>query len=65
MSVREIETAITQLPVTELTQLVTWLQEYYAQVWDEQIANDLANGRLDALLTEIDEEYEAGLAQPL
>lgn len=65
MSVREIETAITQLPVTELPQLVNWLNEYYAQVWDEQVANDLDDGRLDALLTEIDEEYEAGLAQPL
>lgn len=65
MSVREIETAITQLPVTELSQLVNWLNEYYAQVWDEQIANDLDAGRLDALLEEIDEEYKAGLAQPL
>ncbi|MEZ4732361.1 MAG: hypothetical protein R3E79_35050 [Caldilineaceae bacterium] len=65
MSVREIETAITQLPVTELSQLVNWLNEYYAQVWDGQIANDLDAGRLDALLEEIDEEYEAGLAQPL
>lgn len=65
MRVSEIETAITQLPVTELTQLVNWLHEYYAQVWDEQIANDLENGHLDVLLEEIDEEYEAGLAQPL
>ena len=34
-------------------------------VWDEQIADDLDTGRLDALLAEVDQEYEAGLARPL
>jgi hypothetical protein len=65
MSVQEIETAITQLPIDELVELVTWLEEYYAAVWDLQIERDLEAGRLDALLAELDEEYTAGLAQPL
>jgi hypothetical protein len=65
MSVKEIEAAITQLPAAELVELVTWLEEYHAKVWDSQIEHDLEAGRLDALLAEIDEEYEAGLAQPL
>ncbi len=65
MSVREIEVAITQLPVDKLVELSSWLEEYQAQVWDEQIENDLDAGRLDALLAEVDAEYEAGLAQPL
>jgi hypothetical protein len=65
MSVREIEVAITQLPAEELIELVTWLTEYYAEVWDKQIERDLEAGRLDTLLAEIDEEYAVGLAQPL
>ena len=65
MSVKEIEVAITQLPVEKLVELSTWLEEYQAQVWDEQIEKDLETGRLDALLAEVDAEYEAGLAQPL
>ena len=65
MSVREIENAITQLPTDELTELVIWLEEYYAAVWEQQIEQDLEAGRLDDLLAELDKEYAAGLAQPL
>lgn len=65
MSVREIENAITQLPTDELTELVIWLEEYYAAVWEQQIEQDLEAGRLDDLLAELDKEYAARLAQPL
>ena len=65
MSVRDIENAITQLPTDELTELVMWLEEYYAAVWEQQIEQDLEAGRLDDLLAELDKEYAAGLAQPL
>jgi len=65
MSVKEIEIAITQLPATELAELMAWLENYYAQMWDRQIEEDLEAGRLDALLAEVDKEYEAGLGQPL
>jgi hypothetical protein len=65
MSVKEIEAAITQLPASEVTELMSWMAEHHAAVWDKQIENDLEAGRLDALLAEVDQEYEAGLAQPL
>ena len=65
MSVKEIESAITQLPTNDLAELMAWLENYHAQVWDEQIEEDLETGRLDALLAEVDKEYEAGLGQPL
>ena len=48
-----------------MTELVAWLRHHYAQVWDMQIAEDLESGRLDAVLSEVDKEYEAGLARPL
>jgi hypothetical protein len=65
MSVKEIEIAITQLSIDDLTELMEWFEDYHAQIWDRQIAEDLEAGRLDALLDEVDKEYEAGLSQPL
>lgn len=65
MGVKQIEEAITQLPPKELAELASWLEDYHAQVWDKQIEEDLEAGRLDALLTEVDEECEAGLTEPL
>ncbi len=57
MSVQEIESVIAELPVSEVIELMSWL------AWDKQIEDDLDAGRLDALLTEADKEYEAGLAR--
>jgi len=55
MSVTEIETAIMNLPVTEVGELITWLDEYYASLWDQEIEDDVNAGRFDGLLAEINE----------
>ena len=65
MSIKEIEEAITRLPAKDVAELMAWLAEYHAQLWDQQIEEDLEAGRLDALLAEVDEEHEKGLGQPL
>jgi hypothetical protein len=65
MGVKEIESAITQLSAGDLAELMAWLAEYHAQVWDKQIEDDLEAGRLDALLAEVESDYQAGLAEPL
>jgi hypothetical protein len=65
MSVTEIEAAIARLPAKDLAQLMEWLREYSAQVWDQQIEEDLEAGRLDALLAEVEKECQAGLIEPL
>jgi hypothetical protein len=65
MSVKEIEMAIGRLSAQELTELMAWLEEYHAQVWDKQIEEDLEAGRLDAVLAEVDREIEQGQARPL
>ena len=65
MTIQEIEQAITELSSNELTRLREWFEEYYAQVWDKQIERDAASGRLDKLIAEVDEEYNAGLSKPL
>ncbi len=65
MGIQEIQAAITKLPIKRLIELSTWFEEYQARIWDQQIEEDLALGRLDTILSEVDAEYEAGLAQPL
>jgi hypothetical protein len=65
MNVREVEIAITRLSASDLAELMAWLEDYHAQMWDKQIEEDLEAGRLDALLAEVDKEYAAGLDQPL
>lgn len=64
MSVKEIEVAIKQLTAAERSELVAQLVEQHHDDWDKQIADDLESGRLDALLAEVDREYDAGLAKP-
>ncbi|MEG5141067.1 MULTISPECIES: hypothetical protein [unclassified Microcoleus] len=41
MSVKELETAIMNLSVKELSELTAWLIEYHQQVWDRQIEDDV------------------------
>lgn len=65
MSIKEIEAAITELPAQEVAELMSWLAERHAQLWDQQIEEDLEAGRLDNLLAEVEKEYEAGLAKPV
>jgi hypothetical protein len=65
MSIQELESAIMNLSIKELGNLTTWRVDYYEQIWDKQIADDLESGKFDKLLDEIDQEYEAGLAKNL
>jgi phage terminase Nu1 subunit (DNA packaging protein) len=65
MSVTEIEAAITELTSKDLDELISWLAEHHAKIWDRQIEEDLEAGRLDSVLAEVDKEYEAGRAEPL
>jgi hypothetical protein len=65
MSISEIEQAITELSPEERARLRAWFDEYYAEVWDKQIEDDVKAGRLDKLISEANEEYEAGSSKPL
>lgn len=50
----EVESAISKLPAPEVKELAARQQ---AKLWDAQIADDLETGLLDALLADIDREY--------
>jgi hypothetical protein len=65
MDINEIESAIAQLPPAELAELAKWFAEFQAQVWDEQLAQDVAAGRLDALLNQAEQDFAEGRCEPL
>ena len=65
MSVRDIQTAIAELPPGELADLMQWIEEYQAEAWDRQIARDAEAGRFEALRQRVREQRQAGLCRPL
>lgn len=65
MSVRELEEAVSQLPPEELETFARWFDEFRAELWDEQIEQDIRAGRLDELGRVAEEDFEAGRCTPL
>jgi hypothetical protein len=65
MDVKDIESAIAQLPRPELAKFRAWFEEFLAEAWDEQIEEDMQAGRLDSLLQQVEREVEAGEYKPL
>ena len=51
-SIQEIEQAIRQLSAEDLSAFRTWFIEFDATLWDSQLENDVAAGRLDKLAEE-------------
>lgn len=46
----DVESAIKQLPEDEVRALAQWIQAYLDEMWDQQIAEDVASGKLDRLI---------------
>ena len=65
MNIKELESAIAQLPPSELAELAKWFEEFHAQIWDAQLEQDVKDGRLDALLKQAEQEFEQGQCEPL
>ena len=65
MDIKEIETAIAQLPPAEVAELADWFEEFHAQLWETKIAEDLKAGRLDSLLDEAKRDFESGRCDSL
>ena len=45
--------------------MAEWFAEYNWRAWDRQIEEDVAAGKLDALIREATEQYNAGECGPL
>lgn len=65
MSVQEIESAVANLPPSDLAEFMQWLEEFQADAWDRQIAQDMQAGRFDAILQQVDAQAQAGQCKPL
>ena len=60
VSVDQIKTAIEQLSFEERAELAAWLHGWKDDEWDEQMKRDVADGKLDHILREVDEDIHAG-----
>ncbi len=65
MDVKEIESAIAQLPPTKVAELAEWFEEFHAQLWDKQLEEDVKAGRLDSLLREAEHDHDSGRCEKL
>jgi hypothetical protein len=63
-TVQEIEAAISKLKPEEIAAVADWLAEFREELWDRQMAQDAAAGKLDALMQEAKTAYRDGKATP-
>lgn len=59
-TVAQISGAVRRLPKRDLAKFRKWFVEYDAAAWDQQFAEDVADGRLDRLAREALKELRAG-----
>jgi hypothetical protein len=58
--VKAIEDAVKALPPQDLAEFRRWFAEFDFACWDSRIVADSADGKLDRLLKEAEDDYEAG-----
>lgn len=61
----DVESAIKQLPESEVRDLAKWLQGYLDEMWDRQIEEDLASGKLDHLIAQAEADIANGNVRDL
>jgi hypothetical protein len=61
----KIEKAIAELSAGEVQKLAGWFAEFHADIWDQQIEQDAASGRLDKLAEAALVHHRAGRTTPL
>jgi hypothetical protein len=60
MSLAEIQSAIEQLSFEERAKLSAWLHGWKDDEWDEQMKREVASGKLDTVLHQVEEDIKAG-----
>lgn len=61
----DIEKAIRELTPEQLARFREWFAEFDAQLWDRDLENDTASGRLDALADEAINDHRQGRSTEL
>ena len=57
--IKALENAVKALPPQDLAEFRRWFAEFDLAVWDEKIEVDLSSGKLDALLAEVEDDYNS------
>ncbi len=57
----EIEAAINNLPVEDFRRIARWFRDRDQTLWDQQLDEDSASGKLDFLFDEAESERKEGL----
>jgi hypothetical protein len=60
MSLTEIKTAIERLSFEERAELAAWLHGWKDDDWDEHMKRDIAAGKFDTVLREVEDDIKAG-----
>jgi hypothetical protein len=64
-NLEQIEQSVAALSPEELREFAKWFADLQADVWDREIEEDLAAGRLDDFIAEAKAEIAAGKVRPL
>lgn len=64
-SLQRIESQVAALPEPDLRQFRSWFDAFDAQRWDQALASDISNGKLDAFAAEALTQYGSGQCKPL
>ena len=65
MKIEDIEKAISELAPADLDRLRRWFEELDAQLLDQRIERDVASGKLDKILAEVEANHKAGRRRDL
>ena len=65
MTIEQIEKAILNLSQEDFKKLKDWLIELDYHQWDQQLEQDIIDGKLDNLASEALAEFEAGNYQEI
>jgi hypothetical protein len=60
MSLAEIKNAIEQLSFEERAEFAAWFHGWKDDDWDEQMKREIADGKLDNVLREVEDDIKAG-----
>ena len=60
VSLAEIKSAIEQLSFEQRAELAAWLHGWNDDEWDQQMKRDIADGKLDLVLHEVEDDIKAG-----
>ena len=64
-SAEEISEEIMRLPQDQLQKFREWYQVFDSGKWDDQIASDASDGKLDEIADRAMKEYRAGKSRPI